>query len=46
MGSHKSTIISSTNSDILTHSFPICISLTSFYDLIALARSSSTTLTS
>ena len=43
-GSLKCTIISSANSDILTSSFPICISLTSFCCLIALARSSSTIL--
>jgi hypothetical protein len=38
------TIISSANSDILTSSFPICIPLTSFCCLIALARTSSTIL--
>jgi hypothetical protein len=37
----KYTIISSANSDILTSSFPICIPLTTFCYLIALARTSS-----
>jgi len=37
LGSLKYTIISFANSDILTSSFPICIPLTSFYCLIALA---------
>ena len=40
----KYSIISSLNSDILTSSFPICIPLTSFCFLSALARSSSTIL--
>jgi uncharacterized membrane protein YvlD (DUF360 family) len=44
LGSLKYTIISSTNGDILTSSFPICIPLTSFCCLIVLARSSSTIL--
>jgi hypothetical protein len=43
-GSLKYIIISSTNSDILIPSFPICILLTSFCCLIALARTSSTIL--
>jgi hypothetical protein len=43
-GSHMYIIISSANSDILTSSFPICISLTSFCCLITLARTSSTIL--
>jgi hypothetical protein len=38
------SIISSANSDILTSSFPICISLISFCCIIALARTSSTML--
>jgi hypothetical protein len=38
------TIISFTNSDILTSSFPICIPLISFCGLIALARTSRTML--
>ena len=38
------TIISPANSDILTSSFPICIPLTSFCCLIALARNWSTIL--
>jgi hypothetical protein len=40
----KYTIISFANSDILTSSFPICMPLTSFCCLIALARTSSTIL--
>jgi len=44
LGSLKYIIISSANSDILTSSFPICIPLTSFCCLIALARTSSTIL--
>jgi hypothetical protein len=44
LGSLKYSIISSVNSDILTSSFPICIPLTSFCFLSALARSSSTIL--
>jgi hypothetical protein len=44
LGSLIYTIISPTNSDILTSSFPICISLNSFCCLIALARTSSTIL--
>ena len=42
LGLLKSTIISSANSDILTSYFPICIPLTSFYFLVALARISRT----
>jgi len=38
------TEISSANSDILTSSFPLCISLTSICCLIALSRTSSTIL--
>jgi hypothetical protein len=44
LGSHKYTIISSANTDIFTSSFAICIPLTSFYYLIAIARDSSTIL--
>jgi hypothetical protein len=44
LGLHKYTIISSTNSDILTSSFQICIPLISFCCLIALDRTSSTIL--
>ena len=44
LGSLKYTIISSANSDILASSFPICIPLTSFHWLIALARTLSTML--
>jgi hypothetical protein len=44
LGSLKYIIISSTNSDILTSSFPICIPLTSSSCLIALARTSCTIL--
>jgi hypothetical protein len=40
LGSLKYTIISSANSDSLTSSFPICIPLTSYCCLIALARTS------
>jgi hypothetical protein len=39
-----STLISSANSDTLTSSFPLCIALTSFCFLIALARTSGTKL--
>jgi hypothetical protein len=41
LGSLKYMIISFANLDILTASFPICIPLTSFCCLIALARTSS-----
>ena len=41
MGWVKYTLLSSENSDKLTSSFPICIPLTSFCFLIALARNSS-----
>jgi hypothetical protein len=44
LGSLKYTIILSANSDILTSSFPVCILLTSFSCLIALARTLSTVL--
>jgi hypothetical protein len=44
LGSLKYTIISSENSYILTSSFPICIQLTFFCCLIALARTFSTIL--
>ena len=45
LGSLKyTTILSSANSDILTSSFPICIPLTSFCCLIALAMTLSATL--
>jgi hypothetical protein len=44
LGSLMYTIISSTNSDTLTSSFPICIPLISFCCLIALARMLNTTL--
>jgi hypothetical protein len=44
LGSCKYTIISSATCDILTFSFSICIPLTSFCCLIALARTSSTLL--
>ena len=43
-GSLKQNIMSSANSDNLTSSFLICIPLTSFCCLIALARTSSTIL--
>ena len=43
-GSLKYTIISSADSDSLTSSFPICIPLTTFCNLIALARTPSTIL--
>jgi hypothetical protein len=42
LGSLKYTIMLSSNSDILTLSFPICIHLISFCCLIALARTSGT----
>jgi len=41
---HLHVIISSANSDILTSSFPICISLISFCSLVTLARTSGTIL--
>ena len=44
LGSLKYFIISSANNDILTSSFPICISLISFCCQIALARTLSTIL--
>jgi hypothetical protein len=44
LGSLKYMIISSAHSGILTSSFPICITLTSFSCLFALARTSSTML--
>jgi hypothetical protein len=42
LGSFEYIILSSAKSDILTFSFSICIILTSFCCLIALARTSST----
>ena len=44
LGSFIYTIISSANSEILSSSFPICIHLTPFCCLIALARTLSTIL--
>jgi hypothetical protein len=44
LGSLKYTIVSSANSDIFSSSFLICIPLTSFCCLIALARTLSTIL--
>jgi hypothetical protein len=44
LGSLIYTILSCSNSDILTSFFPICIPLTSFCSLIALVMASSTIL--
>jgi len=44
LGLLKYIIISSTNRDVFTSSFQICISMTAFCCLIALSRTSSTIL--